>query len=211
MKTIRRHTFETNSSSCHSITFGYNVGTIYPKELPMMATAYYCGQGELSSPEDKADYFSVAMMENFSRILMDMKAEYYKNAFAEKPDIFTDIFNFNYEIISGWKVSSLPTPRSMRAAFLKMVGFRLEEISDYFLTKGVRVIFDDGKNHGISICQSEYSPDYKKVFSYPGNIDHESSPLEEVEDAIKLAELPVEKLFDFIYATDSSINCEYNG
>lgn len=217
MKTIRWNTFETNSSSCHSITFS-NTPVEKPSvhNLVMFADHNYCGEGELTNPEDKATYFSVAMVENFRRLLHESKKKYYQNSFSEIADIFEDMYNLKLEDLQDWRVTKLPTPQSMRHAFISLFENRMNEIEEYFRSKGVKVKFNSLSNsyssadEGIIIVNNEYNDDYDEIITYGGSIDHESSPLEGVEDAITLAELPVEDLFNFIF-NDSIIDCEYYG
>ena len=58
MKIVRKHVFEANSSSCHSITFDFIPAEVtVPSIIDFCAKTSYCSEGPLTTPLEKADYF----------------------------------------------------------------------------------------------------------------------------------------------------------
>ena len=66
MKTIRKNVFETNSSSCHVITFSDEQFIEYPfNHIDFTANGEYEWSGpDVRTPEEKADYYMVAYIQS---------------------------------------------------------------------------------------------------------------------------------------------------
>ena len=62
MITIRKNTFETNSSSCHSITFATGKPTNLPKDFVLSYDGEFGWSGSCYLPMDKASYYMIAMI-----------------------------------------------------------------------------------------------------------------------------------------------------
>lgn len=62
MKTIRKNTFETNSSSCHSITFATGSLINLPKDFILSYDGEFGWSGTCTTPEEKANYYMIAMV-----------------------------------------------------------------------------------------------------------------------------------------------------
>ena len=97
MKTIRSNVFETNSSSCHTITFinpDNNRLRYWPsgsyKTLRMSSEENFYGGGEFNDPITKAMYFSDALSAYILREFSNKTAEYYFNKGITEEDFKPD-------------------------------------------------------------------------------------------------------------------------
>lgn len=217
MRTIRKHVFETNSSSCHSITFeSAEVRTKYPNRLYMRAEGCYSSGGTLYRPEDKADYFAVCLAGWLKYMLLQKKKEYYNNLLDNPAvsEVIKEIFNITDK--QSMYIYGLPTPNKFKDEIEDLFNSRKAEISEVFKTHGVEVIWDESedsyhKEPHIYIERNPLSSNYDAVVVCEGAIDHESSAEFGSSDAIKLATLSPEELFVFIYGVDSCVELNFCG
>lgn len=225
MKTIRCGTFETNSSSCHSITFnndGENVqGDI--KSLRAEAENYYCGShnyqydyedgyrysydagAPIGNPQGKFEYALICYIEQLNTIANDKKCEWYD----KHPDECNKYDNIRW---------GAPL---------------LDEIYDELVED-----YNNTKNLIIDVFKNEYGIDVKWNIPEPlsleevnsgrfadgtscvrdlievnGCIDHESSCTEHTEDAWELADMVRDpyQLYNWVFIDTNDVILCRNG
>ena len=184
MKTERKKVFETNSSSCHSITFCENAANgMVGLKIYVNGSGEYGWQEEtLCNSNDKLDYAVVAFME-----LM------YKD--LDRNTKFIDISNEIHKLKSEMKTR---------------VEKAIDGVTECFKNHGVELIFDPdlGKIEVHSAIGDSYAYCYVKP-KCSGYIDHASAPREGGDSAVlaEWFENDPEKLYNFVF-NDSYITLD---
>ena len=150
---------------------------------------------------------------------MDKMYEYYKALDENVKEFLKDTFDLG--INSCYSMQSWPVPKDAYNEVVDQLNKRKTEIEDFFNDRAVIVNWSNNGYEGIKLLDYD---EIKKQSRWNGKwitfydlvkcdscIDLESSPMEHVDDAIKLATLAPEELFGFIYSDNSEIDCEYNG
>lgn len=218
MRTIRNSAFETNSSSCHTITFvGDKLLNYWPKrdypELRMSSEENYYGGGEYNDPITKAMYFSDALSAYVLREKAFKLVEYYKVAGVTKDDLDEPTENVvKYLVERKNHKGEAATDKEYESClfnfseYLKMpdeITDQMEEwmsqikdsIEAYFENEGTKIIWVDTDGD-----------DWTKTFNPKGSIDHQSNIYED-DACVELAELfmNVPALYKWIMSKEGSL------
>ena len=214
MKTIRSNVFETNSASCHAITFSHNAVCNHTGVLRMFAEQSYSGGGILDTPEEKADYFSVALATYLRAKYINKHFEFWNGRISDSSSIKEELG----DACGDSYLQKFPLIPSIARELISEAKRLMDEIQAEFKSHGVEVSFSEG-NYGFivaedrKITRSMRVQDIYDLISFQGDIDHSSSPEEDPDcDAAKLAKLAYnpESLYEFIF-NDSTIDCKFVG
>ena len=227
MKTVRSSVFETNSSSCHSITFCKDNKPVkwWPvsdfRTLRMSAEKDFYGGGEFNDPLTKAMYFSDALAAYISRERSLRVVDFYEKlgSVTEKDlieghtksakEMLVDRKNHEGEPIKDeiWKNALYNYSDELKAPEIESdIKEILSQIKDsiegYFENEGVKVIWSD----------SDLGKDWTETLEPLGAIDHQSSIYED-PNCEKLAKLfmDVPKLYEWIMSKDGSLYLDTDG
>lgn len=226
MKTIRRGTFETNSSSCHSITFN-NSGTLNTEGLEYLeasASGTYCGSDNyqyedseyggytydagavITDLQKKFDYAMVCYAEYLNyRAMHEDKRDWY----AEHPDEAK-----KYQKESDWRI---PLPEDVYNVLVEDYNRTRDDIVNTFERHGILVDWKIPEPTDFNTINTRKGYDGQiwidDFLSIDGAIDHDSSCSQHSEDAWRLAELchNPEGLFEFIFIPTNEIFIQYCG
>ena len=184
MKTERKKVFETNSSSCHSITFDDSkANDMNGLKLYVNGSGEYGWQEEtIVNCDEKLDYAVVAFMELMHKNL---------NSNTKFKDISAEI----NKMVSEMEIR---------------VKTAIEKVTECFKNHKVILVWDDelGKIEVSASIGKGYSYCYVKA-KCPGYIDHQSGPLEGGDSAVlaEWFENDPEKLYNFVF-NDSTIKLD---
>lgn len=227
MKTIRSNVFETNSSSCHTITFinpDNNHFRYWPtgsyKTLRMSSEEDFYGGGEFNDPITKAMYFSDALSAYILREFRIKAAEYYfNNGITEedfKPDFPATIHDRllkktdyhgnplsdeQYKNFIMSYAEDLKEQKEVLDPILELLSQIKDSIGAYFENEGTKIIWED-----------TYGDDWTKTLKPKGQIDHQSNIYED-EDCEKLALLfqDVPTLYKWIMTKEGALYLTSDG
>ena len=227
MRTIRLKTFETNSSSCHTITFVNNDSLVdyWSKndfhELRMSSEENYYAGGEFNDPPTKAMYFSDALSAYVLRELSTKIADYYKVAGVREEDFTEEASDYAKERLltrtlhNGKHMDdqafenqlfnfaeSLKIPDEIMTEMSEWVSQIKDSIEGYFENEGVKIIW----------TSSDSGEDWTKTFKPEGSIDHQSNIYED-DNCLELAELfmNVPLLYKWIMSKQGSLYLDCDG
>lgn len=221
MKTIRYGTFETNSSSCHSITFDNSGKTNTNGIKNLIAAAYggYCGSNNvcfdpeegysydagapLPDPQSKFDYALVCYVEYLNcRAMHDDKRAWY---------------NMHKKIKDKYSPRRIPLPESVYNKLCNEYSQTKLNLITGFKQKGIDIdwrIPDPNNLHEINNHKSWSGEVWISDFiDIDGYIDHSSSCHEYNQNAWKLAKMcgNPDELYDFIFKSTNEIIIQYMG
>lgn len=221
MKTIRQGTFETNSSSCHSITFN-NYGDINLEgidKLEARASGEYCGSDNyvrdddgysydagapLPDPQSKFDYAMVCYIEYLNRrALFEDKLAWYNT------NKIKDFIGF-----PRWKV---PLPVDVYECLYDDYTETKENLISSFNNKGVKIDWLIPEPNSLEHINSGKSCTgellVKEFVDIDGYIDHDSSCSQHEPGAWMLAEMchKPDELFDFVFRDTNRVIIQYAG
>ena len=218
MRTIREHVFETNSSSCHSLTVSDKPlpsDLKLPKTLLMAGTKWYDANPDLVSPEEKADYVAVCLAEYLEWELDIRTVKLYREFVpSEKWEEFeraVDGFSCGTCKVDDVDVplmyratDSLHPPRKIVDTVNEHFETIKKNIETTFAKHGVQVKWSDKDNRGIGIT-------FDSVI-VQGSIDDRSSPRNCYQPTKAIFEMlnedEPERLFNFIFNPESIIHCD---
>lgn len=222
MVSVRFNTFETNSSSCHSITFN-NMGEIDTKgitEMVITAKGSYCGSENygydeeydfyydlgdfLTSPIEKMNYAIICFVEYLNRrARIEDKEDWYKKHKDSNVKFDRD------------KPHKTLLPLEVYNSLLSIYETTKDSIIDFFGKKGIKVDWQLPKPTDLDEINSEIDKPYSSrlLIEIDGYIDHDSSCFQHEPQPWKLAELcqNPEKLFDFVFRPTNKIFIQYCG
>lgn len=221
MKTIRHSVFETNSSSCHSVTFSDVITNTspMPSEVRFFAEGLYCSEGALAHFEKKADYLSVCMGEYMRLLVFAYTTRYYKERYTD--EAWTEFMSDKkwslhelYDSVPGYDEAILfihqwlKIPQEALDFAKEWFDGAKSAITEYFRERGVDAVFDDyyDENRGIRI--------HDGYIHFDGGIDHESSAEYANTPGMDLATMwsrDMPAFFDLIFNPNSIIHCDYCG
>ena len=148
MKTVRFGTFETNSSSCHSLTISDELSDKLMdirKKLEAHGTGEYGWSGTVRYPEEKLDYYLVDLsyLYHDDKDGFEKKLEEIKNYFMSKGtelDITPAYSNSKWQLLEGYiDHESIGTVNYMT----------LDELYDWVFTNGTGVhLLNDNSYYG---------------------------------------------------------------
>ena len=205
MKTIRKNTFETNSSSAHVITFSTK-GSAADAEgyiLNVVGGSWQWDKESFSDPQSKFSYWLNAFDEEAYLLL--------RTAMKQRRN--TDYFYISERVGE----TSGPVDKDIYESIQAQVIGKLEAVFNYFKDNGVILnIIEEETLDQLSI--EEYIH-YLRSYNDPENpecltrsfrflvdldlgIDHQSAPAEDC-DCAKLAEFPPEDVFDWVFGDGS--------
>lgn len=227
MKTIRSNVFETNSSSCHTITFinpNNNHLRYWPsgsyKTLRMSSEEDFYGGGEFNDPITKAMYFSDALSAYILREFRNKAAEYYFNKGITEEDFKPDFpdtirerllkkvdyngYSLNDEQYKNFIMSyaeDLKEQKEVLDPILELLSQIKDSIGAYFENEGIKIIWED-----------TYGDDWTETLKPKGQIDHQSNIYED-EDCEKLALLfqDVPTLYKWIMTKEGALYLTSDG
>lgn len=171
MKKSRINVFETNSSSCHSVTFSDEIiGDLKGLTLHIAGNGEYgWGPERLYNPEEKLDYALVAFLMA-------------KTKWIPLETTLRDLESVRSKLVA-----------EVRTA----VNTALTSVADCFRNHGVTIEWEDGIGEIEVLSSSNYGVRPK----YTGYIDHESAPDEGGDSKILADwfENNPEKLYQFVF------------
>lgn len=208
-ETIRYNTFETNSSSCHSITFSTISGNVNEsnKKLEFKGDDFGWEVETYTDPQHKFSYYLVCLLDYiYYRQLNDSK-DYYNPPKDEWGYVSFWITDNKEEFDEHNK----KCPKDIYFHWIQFLINTIENLVSYFESKGVEFTFYD-KNGSktefdwfiYELKELNSKKTWKKCSKIPdlidfgGYIDHQSAPSESSE-AESLAKLSEYELFDFVY------------
>ena len=181
MLAIRKNVFETNSSSCHSISFASDSAEGYSgKVLYADGEDFGWEYNVLCTPQKKFSYWVVASLYNIYNQLWKEAKDDYKSKWENDPSYDEWNFPWNTKIV---------------AKYNDKVEYIKKEVEDYFASKDVTIIWrDDDMGFNYGLFAEDHEP------SINGYIDHQSAPDEDTlcKDFAELWKSP-EELFNFIF------------
>lgn len=228
MKYIRCGTFETNSSSCHSITFNNDGSNVQGETKVLYAEArnVYCGSSNyqydrdggytydagapLGNPQGKFEYALICYIEQLETMVDDEKEKWYNEHPDEKEKL-----KLSEDSSIRWNA---PLPEEI---YNKIV-------DDYKTTKNL-IIDTFAKDYGIEVewdipdpitlnevnSGKSYSCKFytKELFDVDGCIDHDSSCTQHVEDAWALADMVRDphQLYNWTFIETNDVTLMYCG
>ena len=184
MVTIRRNVFETNSSSCHSITIVDDVASDHNGTV-----LYACGddfgweRDTITSHQKKFSYWCVAALDRLCDLLyIDSKNLYLQKAKTEEERTEIELGDNSLQ-------------KSSIVKYDDKVRYIRDTVGDYFSKRGVEIIWDDEDENWFFNLDGEYHTP-----NLDGYIDHQSAPCED-SDCRNLAELwkDPEALYNFVF------------
>ena len=227
MKTIRRGTFETNSSSCHSITFNNNGKDVRGNTQILYAEArnVYCGSGNyqydhdddyeydagapIGNPQGKFEYALICFVEQLNTIAEYKKIAWYDKHPEEKAKYESDGMNVRWNAPLTAEIYN-------------------ELVEDYESTKnliietfqneyGINVVWEIPAPRSLEEVNSGKTytgvPYAKELIDVDGCIDHDSSCTQHVEDAWKLADMVRDphQLYNWTFIDTNDVTLMYCG
>ena len=227
MKYIRRGTFETNSSSCHSITFNNDGNNVQGETKSLYAEArnIYCGSGNyqynreygyeydagapIGNPQGKFEYALICFIEQLNTLANDRKEKWYNEHPDEKAKYDTKELNVRW---------NAPLPAKIYNELVEDYETTKDLIIDIFANEyDIEVEWDipdprtlDEVNSGKSYNGNFYTRD---LFDVDGCIDHDSSCIQHVEDAWTLADMVRDphQLYNWTFIDTNDVTLMYNG
>ena len=219
MKTIRKEVFETNSSSCHSLTVSDKPlpsDLKLPKTLLMAGGQWYDANSDLVTPEEKADYVAVCLAEYIAFELDIRTVKLYREFVpAEKWEEFENAIDGH----SWWRTckvdcvdvpamyratDSLHPPRKVVETVTKHLETIKKNIETTFAKHDVKVKWFDKDTRRIDI-------DFDGNVLVKGSIDDRSSPRNCYQETRAIIDMlnedEPERLFNFIFNPESIIHC----
>ncbi len=189
MKTIRHNTFETNSSSCHSITFSSKGSGILPSGdfiLQVKGGDYEWEVETYSNAQDKFSYWFSAFIDCANIRFYDVAKENEKQG-KSREDAFNATFEETYNKLAQVLL------------YLRDKGIHLyifyddweHDLEDYLRDLQIKNTYDDTKFAG-------YSPGFEFLVETDFGIDHQSAPRED-GDCRDLGESSPEEVFDWVF------------
>lgn len=242
MRTIRKGVFETNSSSVHTITFvneqramddeiKYDIPPTLHSQINFFGQGEYYSNGLVKSPQEKADYFSVALAGLMSMKFSEELCQHFSNFYeplTKRAKITEDDLNETYHSLDDTRKKDIlndlntreSTPTWLLDSYLK----RPQDLVDKY--NGLMAAIKDSisaefARYGVEACWpssvldmsdwTKVSDDASAAFVTDGYIDHQSFVYES-EDCVKLAELYLypKVLFFWIFGP-GEIYCDSDG
>ena len=220
MKTIRNNVFETNSSSCHSLTFFDDVREHdFEKVSRLYFSAdkyFYGGDCYISDATTKGRYYSCALASYIELQRENLKRKYYlrKKIISDDMFLYDDPNYFDLKI----KVKQLPKkefennyhkyswllkcPEKIVQQIQDLLNTIKNSLNDFFKQKNIEIIWTDIENphHDWTMIKSDGNIDTTEC------IDHQSDALES-NDCYRLAELykNPENLYNWILDKNCTI------
>ena len=223
MKYIRRGTFETNSSSCHSITFDNSGNNVQgeTKHLYAEARNIYCGSNNyqydreggyeydagapLGNPQEKFEYALICYLEQLETMANDEKEKWYNEHPDEKAKYDTKELNVRW---------NAPLPEEIYNKLVDDYKTTKSFIIDTFANEyDIEVEWDIPDPRTLDEVNSSNSSYTKGLFDIDGCIDHDSSCIQHVEDAWKLADMVRDpyQLYNWTFIDTNDVTLMYNG
>ncbi len=220
MRTIREHVFETNSSSCHSLTVSDKQlpsDLKFPKTLLMAGTNWYDANSDLVNPEEKADYVAVCLAEYLEWELDLRTVKFYREFVPSKKwgafERAVDGHSWYTCKVDGVDVpamyratDSLRPPRKVVETVTEHFETIKKNIETTFAKHGVQVKWFDKDNRGIDFDFVNGGVMVK------GSIDDRSSPRNCYQETKAIIEMlnedEPERLFNFIFNPESIVHCD---
>lgn len=186
MVTIRKNVFETNSSSCHSITITDDVAENQNDEVLRACGDEFGWEHDIiSTPQKKFSYWCVAALDWLCDLLYkDSKEIDIKNASTEAEK-------------KRLRYVDMPLHKSSITKYDDKIRYIKESIGSYFSSRGVTIIWDgeyEEEKWSFDLSGEQHTS------NIDGYIDHQSAPGEDKE-CRELAELwkDPEALYNFIF------------
>lgn len=219
MKTIRNNVFETNSSSCHSITFNNVLSPNFEnvKKLYFSCDEYfYGGDVTVDDAETKALYYSVALASYIKMKLEDYKRDFFLKNFESRFDYFKNFgsdYGVNYQnelkTISKKDFKKnyynfswvLVYPPEVIKKGQKLLNKIKKKLDNYFNEKGVEIVWTDRNNQN-----KDWTILTDEGVKSTECIDHQSSASESPECVIfvEFYKTP-EKVYNWILNKNCSV------
>ena len=224
MKYIRRGTFETNSSSCHSITFNNDGNNVQgdTKLLYAEARNIYCGSSnyqydrdsgyeydageDLGNPQEKFEYALICYLEQLETMANDEKEKWYDEHPDEKEKL---------NLPEGFSIRwNAPLPEEIYNKLVDDYKATKSLIIDIFANEyDIEVEWDIPDPRTLDEINSSKSSYTKNLFDVDGCIDHDSSCIQHVEDAWTLADMVRDpyQLYNWTFIDTNDVTLMYNG
>lgn len=227
MKYIRRGTFETNSSSCHSITFDNDGKNVQgdTKVLYAEARNIYCGSSNyqynreygyeydagapIGNPQGKFEYALICFIEQLETMANDDKVKWYDEHPDEKAKYETKDFSIR------WRA---PLPEKIYKRIVDDYEITKSLIIEKFADKyGIEVEWEIPEPRSLEeVNNGKYSdgtPCIRSLFDVDGCIDHDSSCIQHTEDAWTLANMvrDPEELYNWTFIETNDVTLMYCG
>ena len=202
MKTIRKNVFETNSSSCHSITFSSKGSGFENREhaenpiiITLRSNDFGWAEHEYFDAQSKFEYWfacfndcaSLRVREKFAAAT---KKDIWSSCLSEKNPLPESIWNEAFEEVYANLVDVLTFMRDHDVIFHIEYDSYTHELEEYFTDFIKKNIFNP------------HSDKFNFIVDMCWGIDHQSAPFED-DNAYKLGWSTPEEVYDWVFGDGS--------
>ena len=202
MKTIRFNTFETNSSSCHSITFSSKGSGFENRQhaknpiiILLRSNDFGCAEHEYFDAQSKFEYWfacfnDCASLKVREKLAAATKKDIWSSYPSEKNPLPKPVWDEAFEEVYANLVDVLTFMRDHDVIFHIEYDSHTHELEEYFTDFIKKNIFNP------------HSDDFNFIVNMGWGIDHQSAPFED-DNAYRLGWSTPEEVYDWVFGDGS--------